>query len=45
MRKIDDITFIKIIIVIIAFSMCMFAWVIVDHIDLVHNEVVECKNN
>lgn len=45
MRKIDDILFIKILLVIIAFSMCIFAWVIVDHIDYVRINQIECKNN
>ena len=45
MKNISDILFIKILLIIIALGMCAFAYIIVDHIDLVHNEVVECKNN
>lgn len=41
----SDNTFIKILLIIIAFSMCLFAYVVVDHIDLVYEEVTECKNN
>ena len=45
MRKIDDMLFIKILLVLIIFSMVIYTCMVMDYVSLIKNEIeINCKN-
>ena len=45
MRKIDDMLFIKILLVLIIFSMVIYTCMVMDYVSLIKSEIeINCKN-